>query len=366
MLMKFLLEKLTEDIRPQLEVKNCLHFKNRLKSCTICEKACPHGAITTSRASIKIDEGRCKSCGSCLSLCPSQAISLKGFELDRVIREARQKPCVIVGCQREENKGNLTVPCLNGINTEAYVALMLLSGKKEIYLKRAHCSNCENMKGEGSYDEVIERAKAYIQGLGLTANIIVLDSESPGPVIPPQQLTRRELFGLFRRETNQMAGKALDQVTEEFMGKENQRELNRRYFLSAIQSIKDLHSKTLPQEPLLLANWKVNSFCDGCGLCQGVCPGQAWQVKKESPSISVSHHPGRCMACGLCKTLCPRKAIESAPLEKSMLQGFYEKKKLTLRNCSQCGATFFHSQEQERCHQCEKEKDLKISRGISS
>lgn len=362
MLMKFLLEKLTEDIRPQLAIKHCLHFKNRLKSCTICQDACPHQAITTTRAAIKIDENRCKGCGSCRGLCPTQALTLKGFSLERLITEAAKKPKVILGCSQEGNKGNLSVPCLRGMTVEDYITLAILSGKREIFLNRTQCHHCEHMNQEWN-DEILHRAQELGRALGIEIVIHAVDSEGESLQIPQPELTRRELFSFFKRETTQMAGRAIDHVAEEFVGERNQRQINRNLFLGALKALKLSDNTVIPSELASINAWRVDAACNGCGLCQGVCPGQAWQVKKESESITVSHGPGRCVGCGLCQELCPQSAIKEDVLKISKLEGFYLMKALSKRQCSQCEASFFNSEDDSEaeifCLKCKKEQEIK-------
>ena len=51
--------------------QNC---KNGCIGCKICEKKCPHGAITVKDFHASIDYDKCVDCGICSAACPTKVI----------------------------------------------------------------------------------------------------------------------------------------------------------------------------------------------------------------------------------------------------------------------------------------------------
>jgi len=51
-------------------------------------------------------------------------------------------------------------------------------------------------------------------------------------------------------------------------------------------------------------------LCDGCGLCQKVCPGVGIiNIEKNNEEINCSLNTNQCILCGQCIEICPQKAL---------------------------------------------------------
>lgn len=59
------------------------------------------------------------------------------------------------------------------------------------------------------------------------------------------------------------------------------------------------------------------SACDGCEVCQLICPDQAITKDPQTNKPVIDHK--YCKACGLCAHLCPKGAIEMVPEQPEML-----------------------------------------------
>jgi len=55
------------------------------------------------------------------------------------------------------------------------------------------------------------------------------------------------------------------------------------------------------------------SLCDGCGICDGVCPGDvihmAPPVEEGADPLPVLPYADECWHCGSCRQDCPTDAI---------------------------------------------------------
>jgi NAD-dependent dihydropyrimidine dehydrogenase PreA subunit len=49
--------------------------------------------------------------------------------------------------------------------------------------------------------------------------------------------------------------------------------------------------------------------CTGCGMCEGVCPGDVLRVDSDT-KLAYPLYPDDCWYCGACSADCPEDAIE--------------------------------------------------------
>ncbi|WP_026477214.1 4Fe-4S binding protein [Alkaliphilus transvaalensis] len=352
MIFKYLLDKLIEETKPQLNIKNCLHYKNRLKECNICTSICPQKAIIVDKYSVTLNEDLCDTCGLCLGVCPTQAISLKDFELDKIYREVLEKPFPIISCIKGSKQGTIIVPCLNSFHPEVLAALLILAREKNILINRQQCQNCSNENNHflSTYKEVTTFSKR----LGISINVSLIEGDTPLQTLQEKSFSRRELFSYFKGETKELSFKAVSQISENFISEKNSiRDNNRKLLIKALKSINQEDLQLLPNELPYLSNWQVQSCCDGCGFCQGVCPSSAWKVEKTPETIEVNHDASRCSSCQLCYCLCPSKAIIPEAVKVKSLATSTLKYKLSSTSCLQCGHRFFHGENQvPLCRRC--------------
>ena len=73
----------SERHRGRLVMPHDAEGNHKCIACTLCEKACPAGAIIVTENLSHIDESLCLSCGQCAVKCPRNAIvDLRGILTD--------------------------------------------------------------------------------------------------------------------------------------------------------------------------------------------------------------------------------------------------------------------------------------------
>lgn len=48
--------------------------------------------------------------------------------------------------------------------------------------------------------------------------------------------------------------------------------------------------------------------CDGCGICEKICPGDILAMEDE-PLLALVAYPEECWHCGACSLDCPEESI---------------------------------------------------------
>jgi NAD-dependent dihydropyrimidine dehydrogenase PreA subunit len=61
--------------------------------------------------------------------------------------------------------------------------------------------------------------------------------------------------------------------------------------------------------------WIDREKCDGCGLCELICPMDVIRLEKEINKALVQYLRD-CQSCFLCELECPREAIRVTPFRE--------------------------------------------------
>ncbi|WP_242661457.1 ATP-binding protein [Alkaliphilus metalliredigens] len=356
--MKYLMQKLIIENYSSIDKKRCLYQRNQAEPCRICQDHCPSEAISLTKSCVEIDEEVCKGCGICKSTCPSQAITLKEFGEEKNLQNLNPNEVVLIGCKQETSEGNILFPCLNGLHKEYLVILMLLMKGKRIYFNVSQCENCYIEKGCHYFIQALTKAETVINGLGMDANISLIYHKEDLPSYTTQVMSRRELFTLFKDGSVHMT---LD-ATSSILGKNNVKDFRTRNLLvDMLKEENDLNKEAPHHFESLFTTWSLDSKCNGCGLCEAVCPWKAWQIER-SDEVNISHHARRCRSCTLCHELCPQKAINKDAFSLNLLAGAAVKTTIPLVKCHNCNKKYVQkTSEQQLCNTCSKRKKLKKS-----
>jgi heterodisulfide reductase subunit A len=69
-----------------------------------------------------------------------------------------------------------------------------------------------------------------------------------------------------------------------------------------------LVKQSIDMEPIVSVVDEDN--CNGCGICERVCPYGAIHVIEINGLITARSTPASCKGCGLCAASCPSKAVD--------------------------------------------------------
>jgi len=200
----------------EIEPSRCVRLRSKKGiGCGDCIQACPESAIDVTRNDVLIDSAKCSECTICCKICGSGVFTHKNFSEENFFRklseQAAKEPSVFISCSRSKLTGDekiISVPCLAWLDISVLI-FALASGAKRIYLQHEECDSCRSLKGGSEIKKEIDEAsrlfRNYLDKNGV--EIIAAKAEpQPEPVqAPPEKeselLTRRELFGYFRKKT---------------------------------------------------------------------------------------------------------------------------------------------------------------------
>jgi len=113
---------------------------------------------------------------------------------------------------------------------------------------------------------------------------------------PPKEETTQERLALQREATDRAAQAVIERQTNK---------INAFRPLSAfISSLFSLGTK------IFYKTYKVTDGCNGCGICEKMCPVSCITMKNNRPRFS-----GKCEHCNGCLNWCPKKAIHFGRLK---------------------------------------------------
>ncbi|MCL2854385.1 MAG: 4Fe-4S binding protein [Defluviitaleaceae bacterium] len=277
-------DKTKQPPKPTVDWECCFNRKQKRHECTVCRDICPKNAIVYD-GQIKINKNLCNGCHLCHGVCPTQCI----YQQSGFIRggNGEDNP-VLMFCCRQCKAGSMEVslPCIASMPWEFYA---LASYQNPISIRAEACATCP----------LGLNAENYI--LAIHQNLQIFWGDAYGKKIlchtaaPATEYSRRELFGIFVRKPKKPA---FADVFEMDKAIKKHPAFYRNLLLNQLYNESQSHGwKT----------WLINQNCDGCGICEKLCPCGALQMTEEG---RPHHNATLCLNCGLCKIICPQKALQ--------------------------------------------------------
>ncbi len=356
MLMGYFSQKILQENILNINKKRCINISSKAQRCTNCRDICPANAITISNKSVNIDHELCTQCSICRAACPSQAIALKNNNEIKIIKELNKKEIIVVGCNKEGNEGNVTFSCIHGLHKEYLAALLLASKDKKIYFNLCKCENCNLTNKNNYFESSLNNANTFISYFDVNSDIELLFNEEDIPQYHSELISRRDLFTLFKKQSTDI----VSDIVDDTIGREKTY-IPRDFILAYIDDLLKINGKNIDineSEPFF-TNWNIKDNCNGCGVCETVCPSNAWKIEKENKIIQISHNSRKCISCGLCSDLCNKKSLVKNTFSTNLLKGFVEKKEVHLNSCKKCDKEYIPDESDIGfCHICEKRNSI--------
>lgn len=355
--MDFLMGKLLEESYPEVRKKNCIHINKNSQGCSKCADICPQKAIKLEAKKVCFDEKLCNRCGVCKAICPTQAIILKGLGEENILRTIKDKDNIIFSCSKMGGAGTLKLSCLNAFHTELLAALFILYGDKTFYFNTSKCENCKEVSNNYSLLlSSLKKAEDFVKLIGIEPNYEIITIEDDLNNLLNTTISRRDLLTYIKKESGNLAIQTVYAVVSD----KNDYLSLRKVLLKAIEEKENLEKKAAVYAVPFLGSWNVSNSCNGCGVCQSICPEGAWKIEKGEKKLGVSHNAGKCYKCGMCVSLCPQKAIIDGNVLLGDISIFSLKSEMDLITCPSCNKKFVPiNKDKKQCSICEKREALR-------
>ncbi|MBU4177445.1 MAG: 4Fe-4S binding protein [Proteobacteria bacterium] len=307
--------------------RRCLRTRFQGSSCDRCVRECPVEAIRFEPGKILIDPKRCVGCLACTAVCPAEALVGCDSRLIAAPAKAAAGKAVFLCCEKGIRTGEeIILPCLGALSEEHLVAFAVRA-REGVCLCLARCGDCR-----GSFvPEVLSRrlqalaSKLGPEGLLSAIKLITREEETEQAA----SVSRRSFFRAFWDLSIHAATETITTLQSEPDPKEKHAHKHQPARLILLRqaladSGEEAASLTLSQFFFTLT---VNTECNFCGGCAGMCPTGALKNTREGELKRLQFDWARCSGCGLCLEFCRKKALtlvagrslESLELESEVL-----------------------------------------------
>lgn len=337
------LEHLLKVVDPdpiRVDAQACLAARHRHSGCRRCAEVCPASALRLEDGRIQVDTGACDRCGICAGVCPTAAITVRGIDEEAALSAGSAY------CERTTGTG-LRLPCLGYLSVDHLMAMALRHPRVE--LTGGDCASCPRRAGGEQAREAALKVTEALAALG-SDHVVRLSAAADGEA-GRQNLSRRELFGLWRTESAQVALQFLPEPEL------NHARLPARLPRRRARWLRRVDPETAGAGAMPEGPWKARSVteaCTGCGICAAFCPTGSLEAENVDGTWTLTHQPAACVSCGTCVELCPVGAMGEEPLTAAALAGGERHTLICLveRRCRSCRRTFKGRPEDERCPNC--------------
>lgn len=290
-----------------VDCSRCTRHRFARSTCRNCTSICPSGAIRWTEAGLAVDGKSCSLCLLCTAHCPTEALRASDQGLAILLNDLSQHDRPVLGCRKHATEAaHARMPCLGQLASPKALLLLDLLFPDGLQINLSLCHECEKVLVPAAIKTTSDslRAAGWVSRLKLIERQEDLDCSVP-------ILSRREMFGFFKKRSVRSAGQVIERVLESSVA--------RSYGDKTLPELHELLNRTinsLPESPLAMTAQTlmqpaltISDQCSGCTGCVGVCPSGAL-VPAENHRAAPSHQVERCVACGLCASYCRRSAIE--------------------------------------------------------
>ena len=267
-----------------IDFEHCLR-RYQGASCHRCEMICPNKAIHDGQ----IDEPLCDDCGLCTAVCPMGAVRAQVDYEELFVRiEQMEEPLLV--CKKTSSSG---LPCL-GVLTRHI--LWGLASRRPLRIDCSRCASCRPAV-----------AKWLTQEMAACSEALALCGKPPIRCVPtePRETEAAVSRRAFFRVLFQAAGHEIEAIAKSESGV---------MYAFLPQNLLARQAVNPAEMASLLVGIEVGDACDGCRLCEKICPHQALHIVPTEEGAVLSFRVERCTSCGLCQGNCPKYALKIHPV----------------------------------------------------
>lgn len=295
-------------------LEGCAAGKSGFQGCTLCERACRHGAIIRKEDNITFNEISCTGCGACSSFCPlslfrmeddiySKMEYLLGDSLPAIFKRTKRTHKILMfTCAH-------SIPLLDTAGSQKikYPAVLPLFVPDLAWVSETHILRAFELGAEGVIMLGCDECTGHVieEACGLA-----------GRILDEFKLGDRIIVIRNNNDMKSFAGSVKffnEHIVPIPPGRHKPVKLteasNRRILLEIIASLAAktgiTPSSVIEDTTAPFADISIGASCTVCGACTAMCPTGA--LKREIGDIKFIY--GYCIACGLCTQACPEKAL---------------------------------------------------------
>ena len=256
--------------------------------------ACHVHAISFS-GGLHFNKNSCTECVLCVSACPGEALSIKGYSLQRTLSDLNKAENPVLACSHKDGLLSHTGGPCHGFLSKVYLLAFSAILDKSIQLNMTQCSDCINV-------HIIDKLINKFSDLNDVALILSSDDLDYQDI----QTSRRDFFRLLRGESIRTFHEFKDFSKEG----ESQNCYSVKTLPHRLKILNRAYKKCSDAIRLRLegcyAHMTTDASCNGCMACTAMCPTGA--LSKQNGKLSFDTFS--CTSCMLCEEFCPTQAIK--------------------------------------------------------
>ncbi|MDG4475203.1 4Fe-4S binding protein [Thiovibrio frasassiensis] len=296
---------------PALELisRRCLRTRFQGSACARCVSECSVGAIRLEPGTVMLDPKRCVGCLACTAVCPAEALTGCGSRLAAFPGKVDAGKAVFLSCEKGVRTGEeIILPCLGALSEEHLVAFAARSGE-DVCLNLGRCTDCRASFVPAVLARRLQALASKLGREGFISRIRLLTREEE--IGQAASASRRSFFRAFWDLSLHAATETITTLQAEPDPKEKHAHKHQPARLVLLrQALVDSGDEAVRLAMLpLFFTLTVNTECNFCGGCAGMCPTGALKNIREEEGKQLQFTWARCSGCGLCLEFCPPKAL---------------------------------------------------------
>ncbi len=305
--------KNSEPLALELITRRCLRTRFQGSACACCLSECPAGAIRLESGQIILDQKLCLGCLACTAVCPAEALVGLDSRLAAAPGKVAAGKAVSLCCEKGIRTGEeVILPCLGALSVEQLAAFAARSGQ-DVSLHLSRCVDCKAVFVPDILARRLQELKDRLGGDALCASIRLLltkEEEAAAEQVEAAS-SRRAFFRAFLDISLHAATETISTLKADHNPQEKHAHKHQPTRLAQLHQALSKSGDQAHRLALLklFFTLTVNSECNFCGGCAGMCPTGALKNTREDEVKRLKFDWAKCSGCGLCLEFCRKKAL---------------------------------------------------------